>query len=103
MVRSQNSERLCEGCVKEGSLAIIFIILNGMSQQLLIFCLTVLKKQAELGIGFPVVKEKKANIACSREEYQVNVPVKRFSTRQKMDLVTNQVFTFKVELDGLIL
>ena len=75
-----------------------------MSQQLFIFCLIVLKKQAELRIAFPVVvKEKKANIACSREEYQVNVPVKLFFNQTENWLGDKPSFTFNIEHDSLIL
>jgi hypothetical protein len=63
-----------------------------------------IKNQAELGIGFPVVvKEKKANIACSREEYQVNVPVKLFFNQTENWLGDKPSFTFNIEHDSLIL
>ena len=48
-------------------------------------------------------KGKIANIACSREEYQVNVPVKLFFNQTENWLGDKPSFTFNIEHDSLIL
>ena len=50
-----------------------------------------------------VSKGKKANIASSREEYQVNVPVKLFFNQTENWLGDKASFTFNIKHDSLLL
>ena len=62
------------------------------------------KKAGRIGNWLSCGSEgKKANIACSREEYQVNVPVKLFFNQTENWLGDKASFTFNIEDDSLLL